>query len=114
LAKNTAGRQRFPAPSSPQFDAAPCAICSLRASVFCPEDSLPASPLVRAVDQPGGAAEVVADVQPLAREPAPAGAVVVVPAVAAAAQASLLSVHVVRLEPAVEGVVSLAAATVQA
>jgi hypothetical protein len=69
------------------------------------------------VDQPGGAAEVVvavADVQPLAREPALADAAAVVPAVAAAAQASLLSVHVVRLEPAVEGVVSLAAATVQA
>jgi len=68
------------------------------------------------VDQPGGAAEVVvaADVQPLAREPALADAAVVVPAVAAAAQASLLSVHVARLEPAVEGVVSLAAATVRA
>jgi hypothetical protein len=51
----------------------------------------------------------VADVQPLAREPA--GAVVVVPAVAVAAQASLLSVHVARLGAAV---VSLAAATVQA
>ena len=90
------------------MDAAACAICSLRASVFCPEDSLPASPLVRVAEQQVAAA----DVQPLAREPA--GAVVVVPAVAVAAQASLLSVHVARLGAAVEGVVSLAAATVPA
>jgi hypothetical protein len=55
-----------------------------------------------------------ADVQTLAREPALAGAVVVVPAAAVAAQASLLSVHVARLGAAVEGVVSLAAATVPA
>jgi hypothetical protein len=96
-----------------QFDAAACAICSLRASVFCPEDSRPASPLVRAAEQPGVAAEAeVADAQPLAREPA--GAVVVEPEVAAAAQASLLSVRVARLEAAVEGAVSLAAATVPA
>jgi hypothetical protein len=91
------------------LDAAACAICSLRASVFCPEDSLPASPLVRVAEQQGAAVVAVADVQPLAREPA--GAVVVVPAVAVAAQASLLSVHVARLGAAV---VSLAAATVQA
>jgi hypothetical protein len=55
-----------------------------------------------------------ADVQTLAREPALAGAVVVVSAAAVAAQASLLSVHVARLGAAVEGVVSLAAATVPA
>jgi hypothetical protein len=60
--------------------------------VFCPEDSLPALPLVRAVDQPGAAVvveAVVADVQPPALEPALAGAVVVVLTVAVAAQASL-------------------------
>jgi hypothetical protein len=109
LAKNAAGRQRFPAPSGPQFDAASRAICSLRASVFCREDSLPTLPLVRAADQPRAE---VADVQPPAREPALAGAAVVAPSVPVAAQASLLSVHVARL--AVEGVVSLAAATARA
>jgi hypothetical protein len=60
------------------------------------------------------AVAAAADVRPLAREPALVGAVVVVPVVAAPARASLLSVHVARPEAAVERVVSLAAAMVQA
>jgi hypothetical protein len=59
------------------------------------------------------AAEAVADVQPLVREPALAGAVAAVPAEAAVAPASLSSVHAARLEVA-EEVVSLAAAAVRA
>ena len=119
LAKKCCGPATLSAPSGPQFDAVARAICSLRASVFCPEDSLPASPPVRAVEQPGVAAGVaaeVADVQPLARELALAGAVVVVPAVAAAAQASWLPVRVARLESALAGavVVPTVAATVRA
>jgi hypothetical protein len=122
VSKNAVGRRRLPVPSGPRFDAAPRAIGSLGASGVCPEDSLPVSPLVQAVEQPGAAAVavaevVVADVRPLAREPELAGAAAAVPAVVVAVPASLLSAHAVHLkvaELAVVVVESLVAAMVRA
>jgi hypothetical protein len=86
--------------------------------VFCPEDSLPAAPLVPgaglAADQPDAAVTGAAargDAQPLVPESVLAGAAVAVPE---PARASLSSARADCLAAAVEEAASLAAAMARA